>query len=301
MDKPVKAYKDLEFLTSPAGRPIRILSEYLEPSNRFRREKVYDTIVFYGSARIPSKSEATKSLRILKKQKASKDKIKQAEVNLEMSRYYEDTVELSCRITKWSIGQKPNNRFVVCSGGGPGIMEAANRGAKKAKGKSIGLNISLPFEQYPNPFIDNDLNFEFHYFFMRKYWFVYLAKALVIMPGGFGTFDELFEVLTLIQTGKIKKKIPIVVYDKKFWHNILNFNSFLEKALISAEDMDMFKVVDSVDEAYEFLRTELSKHYLQKPGTLLTHVKKTPRKAAEIIKSTEKKTKNKKAVVKMLS
>jgi uncharacterized protein (TIGR00730 family) len=181
---------------------------------------------------------------------------------MQMSKYYEDTAELAYKLTRWSLRQKPPRRFVVCTGGGPGLMEAANLGAMKAKGKSIGLNISLPLEQEPNKYITETLSFEFHYFFMRKFWFAYLAKALVIMPGGFGTFDELFEILTLIQTNKIKKKMPIVIFDKDFWYTVVDFHEMARKKLIDKNDMKLFKLVSSVDEAFEYLKYELSKNYL---------------------------------------
>jgi uncharacterized protein (TIGR00730 family) len=254
---------------------------------RFRKENVRDTIVFYGSARIPSKAKANKTIRELKKfKKPSKERVASAQIDLEMSRYYEDTVKLSKLLTEWSIKQHPGNRFVVCSGGGPGIMEAANKGAKLAGGKSIGLNISLPFEQDPNPYITPSLNFEFHYFFMRKFWFAYLAKGLVIMPGGFGTIDELFELLTLVQTRKIRKKMPIVVYDKKFWDKLLHFEEFLRVRLISKDDLKLFYMAESVEDAFEYLKNELSKHYLQAPVSLF-HQK---------ISSTEAKTEKKKQI-----
>lgn len=269
LKKAPKAYSDERFLKSPAGRSIRILSEYIEPQDRFRKQEVKDTIVFYGSARLLPKYEANKRLKALKGiKKPNEKRVKIAEVDLEMSRYYEDTVKLSEKLTQWSIKQEPGNRFVICSGGGPGIMEASNRGAKKAGGKSIGLNISLPFEQNPNPYITPALNFEFHYFFMRKFWFAYLAKALVIMPGGFGTLDELFELLTLVQTKKIRKKMPVVIYDKKFWNKIINFQELADKRLIDNDDLKLFFVAESVDEAFDYLTSELSKHYLQKPVSL---------------------------------
>jgi hypothetical protein len=269
LKKAPKAYNNTKFLNSPPARAMRILSEYIEPQNRFRVEQVKDTIVFYGSARLRSKRDANKKLKELKSFKnPSPARLKDAEMELEMSRYYEDTVELSARLTEWSMKQEPGHRFVVCSGGGPGIMEASNKGAKKAGGKSVGLNISLPFEQNPNQYITPALNFEFHYFFMRKFWFAYLAKGLVIMPGGFGTLDELFEILTLMQTKKIKKKMPIVVYDKLFWDKILNFEEFAKRRLIDKEDLKLFYIAESVDDAFQYLKRELNKHYLQKPVSL---------------------------------
>lgn len=261
--KPVKAYNDKEFLNSADARIIRVLAEYLEPQHRFQREKVKDTIVFYGSARLISRKAALAGVeKVKKRKKVIESDLENAMVDLEMSKYYEDTVKLSKMITKWSMSIDDIHRFVVCSGGGPGIMEASNKGAKLAGGKSIGLNISLPFEQDPNPYITDNLNFEFHYFFMRKFWFAYLAKALIIMPGGFGTMDELFELLTLVQTGKIKKKMPIVVYDKKFWSNVFNFSELVKKRLINPEDLDLFYIADTVDEAFDFLKSHLEKHYL---------------------------------------
>ncbi len=269
--KPEKAYNNKEFLNSRDARILRIMAEFLEPFNRFREQKIKDTIVFFGSARIRPYKTAKQKLNKLKKEKASKAKIKDAEIDLEMSKYYEDTSKLAFLITQWSMCLKPPRRFVVCSGGGPGIMEAANHGACKAKGLSVGFNISLPFEQYPNPFITKDLNFEFHYFFMRKFWFAYLAKALVVMPGGYGTLDEFFELLTLVQTRKIKKKMPIVLYDKNYWNSILNLNEMNRKGMISNNDLKLFKMVDNVDEAFEFLKNELSKHYIDIPTSLLNN------------------------------
>lgn len=279
LEKAPKAYNDNKFLNSPAARVLRIASEYMEPQYRFRAENVRDTIVFYGSARLLPKSTAFKNLKTVKSVKRpSANKLKIAETDLEMSRYYEDTVKLSQMLTEWSIKQEPGHRFVVCSGGGPGIMEASNKGAKKAGGKSIGLNISLPFEQYPNQYITPSLNFEFHYFFMRKFWFAYLAKALVIMPGGFGTLDELFELLTLVQTKKIRKKMPVVIYDKKFWDKIINFQELADKRLIDKDDLKLFYTAESVEDAFEFLKFELNKHYLQKPGSLFNNKSKISRK-----------------------
>ncbi|MBL8016945.1 MAG: TIGR00730 family Rossman fold protein [Ignavibacteria bacterium] len=286
LQKAPKAYSDEKFLKSPAARSLRIVAEYMEPQYRFRKENVRDTVVFYGSARLLPKAAANKKLRELKKMKnPSNDRLMDAQIDLEMSRYYEDTVELSRMITEWSMKQEPGNRFVVCSGGGPGIMEASNRGAKKAGGKSIGLNISLPFEQNPNPYITPALNFEFHYFFMRKFWFAYLAKALIIMPGGYGTMDELFELLTLIQTKKIRKKMPIVVYDKHFWDKVINFEELANKRLIDKEDLKLFLVAESVDEAFHYVKNDLQKHYMQKPVSLFNQkAKVTPKEKKKLAK-----------------
>ncbi len=283
--KAPKAYSDEKFLKSPAARSLRIVAEYMEPQYRFRKENVRDTIVFYGSARLLPKSAASKKLAAIKKFKnPGKKHLSDAMMDLEMSRYYEDTVKLSQMLTEWSIKQEPGNRFVICSGGGPGIMEASNRGAKKAGGKSIGLNISLPFEQNPNPYITPSLNFEFHYFFMRKFWFAYLAKALVIMPGGFGTLDELFELLTLIQTKKIRKKMPIVIYDKLFWNKIINFEELANKRLVDKDDLKLFYIVDSVEEAFEYLKNELCKHYMQRPDSLFNQKTKISPKEKKKLK-----------------
>ena len=269
MKRAEKAYKNLDFLNSRDARIIRILAEFLEPLRRFRDEKIKDTIVFFGSARIRPRNTARSQLRKLVRANAPSSKIKQAGIDLEMSKYYEDTAELAYLLTQWSMKLKPQRRFVVCSGGGPGIMEAANLGASRAKGLSIGLNISLPFEQYPNKHISRQLNFEFHYFFMRKFWFAYLAKALVIMPGGFGTIDEFFEILTLVQTKKIKKKMPIVLYDANFWEEIIDLKHLHKKGLISRNDLGLFKLVNSVNEAFEYLKGELERHYINVPTSLL--------------------------------
>ncbi len=286
LQKAPKAYSDEKFLKSPAARSLRIVAEYMEPQYRFRKENVRDTVVFYGSARLLPKAAANKKLRELKKMKnPSNDRLLDAQIDLEMSRYYEDTVELSRMITEWSMKQEPGNRFVVCSGGGPGIMEASNRGARKAGGKSIGLNISLPFEQNPNPYITPALNFEFHYFFMRKFWFAYLAKALIIMPGGYGTMDELFELLTLIQTKKIRKKMPIVVYDKHFWDRVINFEELANKRLIDKEDLKLFRIAESVEEAFHYVKNDLQKHYMQKPVSLFNQkAKVTPKEKKKLAK-----------------
>ncbi len=266
---PEKAYKDIEFLNSPDARVIRLLSEYLEPLSRFRRLRIKDTIVFFGSARNVSIREAKKRLgeaksnlhRLLRRKsepsqvRKLKDKLKKAEAEIAMARYYEDAMKLSWMLTNWSMKLSNGNgqRFVVCSGGGPGIMQAANKGAIRAGGLSIGLNISLPHEQYPNPYISPGLNFEFHYFFMRKFWFAYLSKALVVFPGGFGTLDELMEVLTLLQTGKIKKKMTVLIYGSEYWKKVLNFDALVEAGAISGSDLKLFRFADDPDTAFKIL------------------------------------------------
>ena len=266
-----KSYNNLEFLNSPAARNIRILSEMIEPDTRFRKHRVKNTVVFFGSARTLQKAQATKNLNKLKKEIKSKTKpsaalnkkLEQAEKDLIMSRYYEDTCDLAEKLTHWFKSlKKEQKQFMVCSGGGPGIMEAANRGAAKAKGKSIGLNISLPMEQYPNEYQTKDISFEFHYFFIRKFWFFYLAKALVVLPGGFGTMDEFFELLTLIQTQKSKKYMPIVLYGSEYWSKIINFDEMVKWGAISPEDLNLFKIFDDPEKAFQYLKKELTKHYL---------------------------------------
>ncbi len=264
---PRKAYKDDQFLNSAEARSIRILSELIEPENRLKDENVSDVIVFFGSARIHSHDEAQK---ILMAAKNNGEDITRAESDLSMSKYYEDARTLANRLTSWSKELENNNRrFLICSGGGPGIMEAANRGASEANGINIGFNISLPHEQHHNPFITRELNFEFHYFFMRKFWFMYLAKALVVFPGGFGTLDELFEALTLIQTKKLKKRLPIVLFGKTFWSDVLNLEALVKHGTISENDLDLFLETDSVDQAFEFITSELSEYALESPGAIL--------------------------------
>jgi len=265
---PEKAYKDLEFLNSSAARSVRILSEYYEPKARLEKNKIEDTIVFFGSARLISEKDAKKQLREVKKlegKRGYKAKLKTAETNLMMSKYYEASVELSRRLTEWSMKLSAEKKhFIICSGGGPGIMEAANKGAKLAKGESIGFNISIPFEQFVNPYVDPKLAFEFHYFFMRKFWFTYLAKALVVFPGGFGTLDELMEVLTLIQTEKLKKDMKIIVFGGEFWNKILNFEALIEMGTISKGDLKLFDICDTVEDAYQKITTHLEKVYHNK-------------------------------------
>ncbi len=251
------AYREEAFLQSPESRPLRFLSEYLWPLAHFQEEKIQDTIVFFGSARIHEDGP--------------------------LGRYYREARELARLVTQWaeSLSQpgpcsEPRRRFVVCSGGGPGIMEAANRGASDAGGKTIGLNIGLPFEQRPNPFITPELSFEFQYFFMRKFWFAYLAKALVVFPGGFGTLDELMEILTLAQTRKLESKILIVLYGSEFWNEILNFNALVKHDVISQEDLNLFRFADSPDAALSILKEDLTRYYLEPEGALQRPIEEAP-------------------------
>jgi uncharacterized protein (TIGR00730 family) len=232
------AYKNEKFLDSADARPLRILSEYLEPLSHFRKEKIRDTIVFFGSARVTEDGP--------------------------MGRYYREARPLARMVTEWSESlENTSRRFVVCTGGGPGIMEAANRGARDANSKTIGLNIGLPFEQWPNPYVTPELSFEFHYFFMRKFWFAYLAKALVVFPGGFGTLDELTELLTLAQTEKLQKKIIIVLYGSSYWKEILNFDALVRYGMISPSDLDLFQYADDPETAFRILQEGLTRYYLQ--------------------------------------
>lgn len=262
--RPTKAYENDSFLSHPDGRPIRLLSEYLEPKERFENFQIEDTILFFGSARLISRESAEAEVAAAKNGDGD---LERAEMQLKMSHYYEATRELAHKFTEWSKGLKgKSRRFVVCSGGGPGIMEAANRGASEAKGENVGLCISLPFEASCNPYITRKLAFEFHYFFMRKFWFLYLAKAMVLMPGGFGTLDELMEGLTLIQTGKMKKKMPIVLYGKEFWEEVVNFEALVKFGTISREDLELFHVTDSIDDAFDYVTEELGKYALDHPG-----------------------------------
>jgi uncharacterized protein (TIGR00730 family) len=269
--KPPKAYKDVEFLNSPEARPIRMISEFLEPQRRFRQNDIKDTIVMFGSARIKPRKDTLAGLRkveaaLRKMPRATKDQLQSlraAETQVKMSRYYEDAVELSRLLTSWTKKFVSPRRFVICSGGGPGIMEAANRGAFLAGGKSIGLNISLPFEQFANGYISEELNFEFHYFFMRKLWFVYLAKALVVFPGGFGTMDEMMEVLTLLQTKKVKKKLAVVLYGTEYWNTVIDFNALVQHGMIRREDLELFTFIDTPAEAFAYLKGFLLQNHLK--------------------------------------
>jgi uncharacterized protein (TIGR00730 family) len=263
---------------------VRIASEYLEPLARFRREQIQDTVVFFGSARFRGREEADHALELLDNTgsvrpapiheqpasipdiaegKATQLQRKRAVAAVEMARYYEDARRLSQLLTQWASKiPSRKHRFVVTSGGGPGIMEAANRGAYEVGGKTIGLNIRLPFEQAPNPYITPALNFEFHYFYMRKLWFAYLAKALVVFPGGFGTLDEMFEILTLTQTQKLAKKITVVIYGSEYWKKVINLEALVDTGAISPKDIDLFQYADTPEEAFNLLRQGLTENYL---------------------------------------
>jgi uncharacterized protein (TIGR00730 family) len=259
------AYHDPLFMESLPARPLRILAEYLDPLSRIRRENVADTIVMFGSARIKSREQTEETIKQLKRARektratrAWRDRMRMARAALGMSRYYEEARELSRRITEWSLtlGSDPR-RFVICSGGGPGIMEAANRGAYEAGGTSIGLSIQLPHEQRPNPYITPALNICFHYFFMRKLWFAQMAKALIVFPGGFGTMDELWEMLTLLQTGKLSSHHMILIYGRKYWDKVINWQTMVRAGTMNDRELKLLKFADSVDEAFEKLREDL--------------------------------------------
>jgi hypothetical protein len=294
------AYENPGFLNGADGRVIRIVAEYLEPLARFRREQIQDTVVFFGSARFRGRAEADYELELLEntgssrpapshEQPASVPQIvegtatelqrKRAVAAVEMARYYEDARRLAGLLTQWAKGiPSRRHRFVVTSGGGPGIMEAANRGASEAGGKTIGMNIRLPFEQAPNPYITPNLNFEFHYFFMRKLWFAYLSKALVVFPGGFGTLDEMFEILTLAQTHKLAKKITVVVYGSDYWKKVFNLEALVDTGAISPKDIELFQFADTPEQAFELLRQGLTENYLAKEAAAggLSESQQTP-------------------------
>ncbi|MDD5634295.1 MAG: LOG family protein [Candidatus Omnitrophica bacterium] len=269
----IKAYDNYAFLNSPQARTIRVLAELLEPAARFHKYRVKNTIVFFGSARLTSREESLKNLRNLGKKikqlpkpsKKAQTEYENAKQMLYMSKYYEDAVKLSEKLTLWFRElQKKGEYYFVCSGGGPGIMEAANKGALNAHGESLGFNISLPTEQTPNIYQTKELAFDFHYFFIRKFWFFYLAKGLVVFPGGYGTMDELFEILTLVQTEKTSKRMAIVLYGKEYWNEVINFNALVKWNVISKKDLKLFKVFDNVESAYSFLKGEITKNYLKK-------------------------------------
>src|SRR5579884_3153218 len=279
---PKVPHEDEQFLESVPARPLRILGEYIKPLVQLKRESIGDTIVMFGSARIEAEENAKARLNRLKKIKVAKlsaknqakhfAALRQAENRLEMSRYYEEARQLSKRITAWAstLGTRPR-RFVICSGGGPGIMEAANRGAYEAGGKSIGLSIELPHEQFANPYISPELSFNFHYFFMRKLWFAQIAKALIVFPGGFGTMDEFWEMMTLRQTGKLPKHNLILIYGHKYWDEVLNLKAMVRWGMISAEEFKLLKFADTVDDAFNQIRTGLEKYHMQVDDFLQTY------------------------------
>jgi uncharacterized protein (TIGR00730 family) len=301
------AYLDREFLESEEARSIRILAEYFEPLRRFKAQKIQDTVVFFGSARIKGRAHAEGALaRLQQRHQAAEARakknggrggngkngkagtaaasrrtaeyaaaLKRARRAVVSSKFYEDARQLARLLTTWTMTlDSPNHRFVVCSGGGPGIMEAANRGALEAGGKSIGLNINLPFEQGLNRYTTEGLGFEFHYFFMRKFWFAYLAKALVIFPGGFGTMDEMFEILTLAQTQKLSKELRVILYGgDEYWDQVLKLEPMVEWGMISPEDRHLLYRVNNPEDAFEYLRDHLTRFHLV-PETAQEH--KTP-------------------------
>jgi uncharacterized protein (TIGR00730 family) len=262
-----KAYRNDAFLNSRAGRELRILSEYLEPKSRFERANVDDTVVFMGSARTLSREQAEAAL---KKAEIAGDDLTAVRMALKMSAYYEAARTLANRITLWSKAlEGSEKRFVVCTGGGPGIMEAANRGASEARGMNVGLTISIPVEEFDNQYVTRELAFHFHYFFMRKFWFAYLAKAVIVFPGGFGTLDELFELLTLVQTRKMKKPMPIVLFGTEYWREVINFDALVSHGMINAADVSLVHRTDSVDDAYGYLVKQLTRDALGQPGPML--------------------------------
>ena len=263
----VKAYLKEPFLTSRDARPLRLLAEYLEPKSRFDRYKIDDTIVFMGSARTISREQAEAELAAAERGEGD---LERAQVRLATSRYYEDARELARRFTEWSKQlHDEEQRFVVCTGGGPGIMEAANRGASEARGLNVGLTISIPVEEFDNRYVTRELSFHFHYFFMRKFWFAYLAKALLVFPGGFGTLDELFEILTLRQTHKMRKHLTVVLFGTQYWDEVVDFEALVRNGMIDRADLDIFHRTDSVDEAYEIVTRELTQFALAERGAIL--------------------------------
>jgi uncharacterized protein (TIGR00730 family) len=261
------AYHNQKYLNSKDARELRILAEYLEPKARFARHRIEDTIVFMGSARLRSKEAAERELAEAEKGKGD---LESARMHMRMSAYYEAARELAARLTHWSKGLgEEERRFVVCTGGGPGIMEAANRGAAEAAGVNVGLTISIPREEFDNIYVTHQLSVHFHYFFMRKFWFAYLAKAVIVFPGGYGTLDELFELLTLVQTGKMTKPMPIVLFGTQYWKEIIDFDALARNGVIDARDIDLMHPSDSVDDAYEWITRQLMEKSISKPGAVL--------------------------------
>ena len=264
---PPKAYRNEKFLNGKDGRTLRILAEYLEPKARFERHKVDDTVVFMGSARLLSREQAQAALA---KAEAGEGDLERARMDLRMSTYYEAARTLAFRLTQWSKElDHEERRFVVCTGGGPGIMEAANRGAAEARGMNVGLTISIPVEEFDNQYVTRELSFHFHYFFMRKFWFAYLAKAVIVFPGGYGTLDELFELLTLVQTKKLRKPMPIVLFGTEYWREVIDFEALVRHGTISPGDVELVHRTDSIDDAYEWLTRQLLAYALAKPGPTL--------------------------------
>jgi hypothetical protein len=261
------AFSDKAFMSSKDARALRILAEYLEPKSRFEHFRVDDTIVFMGSARTRSREQAEELMRAAE---AGNGDLEHARMELQMSVFYEDARQLAFRLTQWSkaLDQK-ERRFVVCTGGGPGIMEAANRGAAEARGLNVGLTIEIPVEEFDNPYVTRELAFHFHYFFMRKFWFAYLAKAVIVFPGGYGTLDELFELLTLVQTRKMTKQMPIVLFGTQYWKQVIDFDALVRHGTISAGDVDLVYRTDSVDEAYNWLVRRLGEEAIGQPGPML--------------------------------
>jgi uncharacterized protein (TIGR00730 family) len=278
MESQPLAYLDPEFLESDEGRPLRILAEYLEPLRRFKAQNIHDTVVLFGSARVHSREKAELALSTLVGGAEAIDDAHLAQLRkaVEWSRYYEEARALAKMLTTWSMSlASPLHRFVVTSGGGPGIMEAANRGAHEAGGKTIGLNIRLPFEQGANPYITDGLHFEFHYFFMRKFWFAYMAKALVVFPGGFGTLDEMFEILTLMQTEKLEKQIQIILYGSEYWDPIINLQPMAEWGAIGAGDRELIQRADTPEQAFGLLKAHLTLHHLPTDDVEAPEIAKT--------------------------
>jgi uncharacterized protein (TIGR00730 family) len=264
------AYLDPEFLESEEGRPVRILSEYLDPLKRFKDQRIQDTVVFFGSARVDSRERAERALQTLRARGVRdaddhyEAELKKSRKAVEWARFYEEARELARLLSAWTLTlQGDNHRFVVTSGGGPGIMEAANRGAREGGGKTIGLNIRLPFEQGANPYITDGLHFEFHYFFMRKFWFAYMAKALVVFPGGFGTLDEMFEILTLVQTDKLSKNIGVVLYGSEYWKKVFDLEPMAEWGAIAEKDLELLHYADTPADAFVQLRDHLIATHLE--------------------------------------
>jgi hypothetical protein len=265
--RPVEAYLNEGFLNSAGARALRILSEYLEPHGRFDRYRVEDTIVFMGSARVISLEQAQQELESAEKTGGDLDRARR---RLDLSQYYEAARDLAGRLTQWSKQlNDEGRRFVVCTGGGPGIMEAANRGASEAKGVNVGLTISIPAEEFDNRFVSRELSFHFHYFFMRKFWFAYLAKAVIVFPGGFGTLDELFELLTLLQTRKIRKHLSVVLFGTSYWDQVINFDALIRHGMIDGADIGIFHRTDSVDDAFQFITHRLTQYAIAERGAIL--------------------------------